>query len=764
MAQTPELLEPEKAFAFSAKVTSADTIEAKWDIVNDYYMYRDKFRFSVEGEAVQLGDPKFPKGKMKQDEFFGEMEVYEHPITVEIPVIRSSDQSTPFTLVVVGQGCNLPVGICYPPLTQKANLVLPAKVAAVNAAIEVNQVNDAKTDAVNTLRSLIGGAASQPEFLPVDQAYQYTVDVVDPSRLTARFRIADGYYLYRDKTKFTKRSGDVELLSYELPEGKPKVDEYLGETSVYYSDVEIQLPLGRTDTQANSISMEVEYQGCADKGICYPPQKKTIALNLPEIISSAQAAEIDPVLPGSVPGKTSLSVGTTAFWAIVFSAFGVGILLTFTPCVLPMIPILSSIIVGQQSKKANTKGGLLSVVYVLGTAVTWTGVGVFAGLTGDQLQAYFQNVWAIGIVSGIFVLMALSMFGLYEIQMPSFIQSRLQERSQKLKGGTLGWVFVLGLISALLVGACVSPLLISILSVAISKGDPVLGGAVMFSMAVGMGIFLIALGFGVGWALPKAGAWMERVKQGFGVLLIAVAIYMLGVLPEVPVLLLWSILLIVTAVYMGATQALPEGASGWRYFWKGAGTVFLVWGVLALIGGLAGNRDILNPLPVNFSGGMNPFSSTNSNPVPDQLKGNGSDSSLQSATKDVKSVDANLSHSLFQQVASMGELNTQFARAKSAGKPVIVDYYADWCVDCVRMEKTTFQNPQVNKEMRERFILLQVDVTDPNDDARKVVKKYHGVYGPPAMLFFNSDGSERRDMRIYGYQNAEEFIQLLNKI
>ena len=745
MAQTPELLEPEKAFAFFAQFKSADTIEVSWEIADDYYMYRKRFSFSVEGDGVQLGEPKFPKGKIKQDAFFGEMEVYEQPITVEIPVKGHGDQTRPFTLVAVGQGCNQPVGVCYPPLTQKAEMVLPA---ASNLEARVNEEKEANKGAVNTLRSLIGSAISEPEFLPVDEAYQYSVEVADPSSLTASFKIADGYYLYRDKTKFSKKSGTVELLDYQLPEGKTKVDEYFGKSVVYYNDVEIQLPLQRSGAQSGTIAMEIEYQGCAEQGICYPPQKKTVALNLPEFIPSAQAATISPGLPIQGSTNSSKSSNTTAFWAIVFVAFGVGLLLTFTPCVLPMIPILSSIIVGQHSKATKTKGGTLSLVYVLGTAVTWAAIGIFAGFTGDQLQAYFQNAWAIGIVSSIFVLMALSMFGLYEIQMPSFIQSRLQQSSQKLQGGTLSLVFVLGLVSALLVGACVSPLLISVLSVAISQGDPVLGGVVMFSMALGMGVFLVALGFGMGWALPKAGVWMDRVNQGFGVLLIAVAIYMLGTLPQVPVLLLWSVLFIVTAVYLGATQSVPEGASGWRYLWKGAGTVLLIWGVLALVGGLAGNRDILNPLPINFSSGVNPFASSTSN----------TGSADSSAKVEIDT------HDLFVRVASMDELNGQFAKAKSTGKPVIVDYYADWCVDCVRMEKTTFQNPIVNKEMRERFILLQVDVTDPNDLATKVVKKSHGVYGPPAMLFFRSDGTEYADMRIYGYQDAEEFIQLLRKI
>jgi thiol:disulfide interchange protein DsbD len=409
----------------------------------------------------------------------------------------------------------------------------------------------------------------------------------------------------------------------------------------------------------------------------------------------------------------------------MLAAFGSGLLLTFTPCVLPMVPILSSIIVGQGNKSlTKLQAGLLSFSYVVGTTVTYTAVGVTAGATGDQLQAYFQNAWAIGILSLVFVLLALSMFGLYALQMPGFIQSYLQKHVQTIKGGSFFGAFILGLLSALIVGACVSPLLISALSIAISSKDPVLGGAIMFAMALGMGVLLIAMGIGAGFLLPKAGPWMDTVKNIFGVLLLAVAIYLLSALPKVPVLLLWSALLIATAVYLGLRVA-PQGPRPWNYFGKGAGVFLLIWGIFAFIGGLAGNRDVFRPMPVNM-----------------HLNG--------------------LPAVPFQRVTTLRDLEAYLTQAKATGKPAIVDFYADWCIDCVRLEKATFSDPRVRQKMH-GFILLQADVTDNTPDA-KAVKQRLAVLGPPATLFFAAGGEERLDLRFYGFKSADEFLAVLAQI
>ena len=741
-AQDDELLDPEQAFAFSAALRDATTIEAIWDIAPDYYMYKQRLGFASRDADVTLGAPQYPPATMKNDEFFGAMETYSGTVRILVPIVSMSSSQATFTLTASGQGCNEPIGVCYSPLTQAVELALLTESESTAQSVVplqsdfagavVPAQSSATPSAIGELRNLLGIGNDAPQFLDPDDAFRLDVLAVASNRLQARFSIAEGYYLYRDKTLFETLDGNARLSKYQFPPGQQKDDPYFGAMVVYHDGFDVDLPLVRSVSPNAAITVRAEYQGCAEQGICYPPITKTFAIPLPDFIASALAAE--PNSNSVAPAVTAVSL--SAFLVSVAAAFGAGLLLTFTPCVLPMIPILSSVIVGQSGVATKLRGGSLALVYVLGTAVSYTAIGVMAGATGDQLQAYFQNVWGIGAVSIILVLMALSMFGLFEIQMPSFVQSRLQDRTQGLAGGRLGMVFVLGLISALIVGACVSPILVSALSIAIVAGDPILGGAIMFSMALGMGVVLIALGFGAHILVPNSGIWMQRVKQAFGILLLAVAIYLLGILPAVPVLLLWAALLIITAVYLGATQALPDGAAGWRYFAKGIGTVLLVWGVLGLVGGLAGNRDILNPLP--------------------QL------AATWVAKSDSTGGDSNKPER-FLAVASLAELHSALVNARNAGKPTILDYYADWCIDCKRMETNTFSDPEVAAEMS-RFALLQVDVTNPNDAERRALKQRFDVFGPPAMLFFDRHGQEQTSRRLYGFRTAAEFLGILRGI
>ncbi len=736
-AQDEELLEPDKAFAFSVQATAADRIQVRWSIADDYYMYRDKFRVRLaEGDAA-LGDLQIPPGKKKQDEFFGEVEIYEGDLRIDVPVQRYGTAPTSVVITAEGQGCNEPVGVCYPPIRHTATLNLVAVAEAKDPPSTAKPITS-----LSSLRDLLGGAGQQDEFLDPDQAFKFELGALDANTLGVTFTIADGYYLYQDKTRVKSQTPAVRVLDFQLPPGKVKQDEFFGESVVYYQGFDAIVPLQRASPEAMTASFDVSYQGCADKGICYPPITKTVHSKLPGIADAA-AATLGQPLSGAVPGDPvrpatpDTASAAPGYLSYILTAFVTGILLTFTPCVLPMVPILSSIIVGQGQHITKGRGGLLASTYVLGTAVTYTVAGVLAGLTGEQLQAYFQNIWAIGAVSILLALLALSMFGVYDIQMPSFIQSRLQNKTQGIQGGALSVVFVLGIVSALIVGACVSPLLILALGVAIAKGDPILGGAIMFSMALGMGVFLIGLGLGAGFLLPKAGPWMDNVKYVFGVLLLGVAIYLLGTIPEIPVLYLWGALLIIVAVFLGATHGLPAGASGWRYLWKGVGVFFLVWGVLALLGGMAGNRDIVRPLEVR---GLSLAAAPNSNGI------NGE------------------SQHQFIRVGTMQGLDRQLELARDNGKPVLLDYYADWCVDCLRMEKATFNHPDVTRVLRDQFVLIQVDVTDPSDPNTKAIKRRFGVFGPPAMLFFSPSGDERKELRRYGFMGPEEFLQHIERV
>jgi thiol:disulfide interchange protein DsbD len=543
--------------------------------------------------------------------------------------------------------------------------------------------------------------------------------------LVARFLIAKGYYLYRDKMGYAQVDGNAKLGPYTLPPGLAKQDDYFGNVEIYEDGVNVLLPVSVNDPSmlgAAPITLVATYQGCAEKGICYPPIKKSFSMVLPAGLTQVTQP------------TDSMPITSTRLAAYLAAAFVTGLLLSFTPCVLPLIPILSSVIAGQSQAIRGGRTGALSIAYVLGMAATYTAIGAVAGATGEQLQAYFQNVWAIGAVSLVLALMALSLFGLYTVQIPGFLQSRLAARSGRLAGGTLAMIFALGVVSALVVGACVSPLLISILSIAFLKGNPVLGGALMFSVALGMGVILIFIGFGAGFLLPRAGPWMESVQQLFGFMLLAVAIYLLGAIPAVPVLLLWAILLIGAAGYIGLKSLLSLSGHT-RQLGGSIALVLVAWGVLAIVGGIGGKRDILQPVTIGW------------------LQENDNSSSRSNATHEV----------VFAQVSGVKELDQHLASARADDKPVMLDYYADWCADCVRMKETTFLDTRVVTALQ-RFIVLEVDVTDPRLSNSRAVKQRFNVFGPPAILFFDTTGTELKAHRLYGYRTADELLLLIDRI
>ena len=475
---------------------------------------------------------------------------------------------------------------------------------SVPAVAEAQETTSQPSDnsPVTALRALLDNPSGQTEFLDPDEAFQLNLESAGEGMLVARFLIAKGYYLYRDKMGYAQVDGSAKLGSYTLPPGLAKQDDYFGNVEIYEDEVNVLLPVSVNHLPmpgAATIALVATYQGCAEKGICYPPIEKSFSMVLPAGLTQVTQPT------DSMPMTSTRLVGYLA------AAFATGLLLSFTPCVLPLIPILSSVIAGQGRAIRRGRTGALSIAYVLGMAATYTAIGAVAGATGEQLQAYFQNVWAIGAVSFVLVLMALSLFGLYTVQMPGFLQSRLAARSDRLAGGTLGMIFALGVVSALVVGACVSPLLISILSIAFLKGNPVLGGALMFSVALGMGVILICIGFGAGFLLPRAGPWMESVQRLFGFMLLAVAIYLLGAIPAVPVLLLWAILLIGAAGYIGSRSLLSLSGHR-RQLGSGVALVLVAWGVLALVGGVGGKRDILQPVTIGWLQ-KNNYSSSRSN-------------------------------------------------------------------------------------------------------------------------------------------------------
>ncbi len=436
--------------------------------------------------------------------------------------------------------------------------------------------------------------------------------------------------------------------------------------------------------------------------------------------------------------STSLFAGEIMFvqstMHMMLGAFVAGILLTFTPCVLPMVPIVSSVIAGQGENITKTKAVILSVSYVLGTAVTYALMGALAGATGEQLQSYFQNIWAISAMSMVFVVMALSMFGLFTIELPSFIQSKLNAESQGLKGGKLGMVFLLGIISALILGACVSPILISFLSVAISSSDPVLGAMTMFFLALGMGVPLILLGVGAGYILPKAGAWMEKVKYVFGALLLGVAIEIFSTLELVNTLLLWGIYAVGISIYLGATQALDSESSGWKKLQKALATVLLIWGTILMVGAGYGEQDIYHPLP-------------------------------KTSVTYLQDGKVKLSGALpFEEIANITAYDIKRRQAMDENKTMVVFFHTDTCPVCKHLRDTTFKDQRVQEKLQKDYVAVSVNMSDKTDIKIEEIKQMFQVFGPPGFVFIGPNGKEIKDAKFYGYQEPEEFYDTLDLI
>ena len=723
--QDSNLLPAEEAFKFHASLVNPNTIEAVWTIAEGYYMYRSKFGFTAEPVQAVLGDARYPAGTIKHDEYFGEVETYTDSVRITLPLDRDHFVGGPLVLFAAGQGCNKPVGVCYPPITQRVQIDVPVTTSSLSndqrsGSVKTSSESSSTGGSVTALQTLLGTTTGDvQEFLDPEDAFQVEIEIAGENALAVHFKIAPGYYLYRDKIAFQIVQGNAQVRAFDLPPGTVKQDPYFGAVDVYLISRSIIVPIERNNPMADTLSVSVNFQGCAEKGICYAPMNTIRTIELPSFVNTKTKGQAE----GALSARNLI-----AFFG---AAFVTGLLLTFTPCVLPLIPILSSIIVGQGGTSSRLRGGAISLAYVLGTAATYAAIGAVAGATGEQLQAYFQNIWAIGLISIILTLMALSMFGLYEIQMPAFVQSILTARTTSLSAGSFGMIFLLGAVSALVVGACVSPLLISVLSIAIFHGDPYLGAGLMFSMALGMGVVLIAIGFGAGILLPRTGAWMDRVKHLFGVMLIGVAIYLLGTIPAVPVLLLWAVLLIMFGIYLIKSQA---PMLKWRYAWNALGTLCIIWGMLAMFGGLNGGRNILQPVSLAL------FS--------------------EEVLKDAVSVKG---QPQFYKVTSVAEFEQLLSDARSDEQSVILDFYADWCTDCLRMEKTTFNDPQVRTDLTQ-FRLLKLDVTDPSDPVGKTIKQRYGVYGPPALLFFNAQGQELLAKRLYGYLDPNRFLSLLKTL
>lgn len=572
------------------------------------------------------------------------------------------------------------------------------------------------------------GFASSDEPLAVDDAFRFSANVKDPQHLHIGWQIAEGNYLYRDKIEARITDNDnVTLGALNLPQGENKQDEYFGLTEVYHQDVLLSVPLNRPDT-AQTLTLEVRYQGCSETfNICYPPETKTVKLDLPAV-AEATSGELPTPAELTTPLETAGTanqqdqiaerLASNNLPQILLGFLGLGLLLAFTPCVFPMIPILSSIIVGEGDSVTTRRAFILSLIYVLAMSVTYTAAGVLTGLLGGNLQALLQNVWVIGAFSLILLALALSMFGFYELQLPHFLQQRLHQISHQQRGGKFAGVALMGLLSGLIVGPCLAPPLAGALLFISQHADPLLGGAALFAMSIGMGTPLLIIGTSAGSLLPRAGDWMENIKAVFGVLLVALSIWMLSrVIPAELTLALWAGLLMICAVYLGALETLGIDATGWQKFWKGLGLISLTLGVLLLIGAASGGQQIWQPLK--------------------QLNGGEATQTQPQLT--------------FQIIDSPAQLQQALA---SSNKPVMLDFYADWCTDCKSMEQTTFKDPAVVAALDD-YTLLKVDLTDNTADQQAILKQLK-VFGPPTMVFYDAGGEEYANQRLIGHVSASE--------
>ncbi len=618
---------------------------------------------------------------------------------------------------------------CQPPdvaMPQHGRLLLLLAAFAACAALAA----DLKKDFSHLLDD-------EPEFLKVDEAFVFSAELASDGSLRAQWQMPDGYYLYRHRFGFTVPDGSAFALGEpEMPPGKTKVDEYFGEVQVYYHSVAIRVPVAHvaSASAADVFEATITYQGCADRGLCYPPETKRVAFAADAVpvaaasTGSASAARVDEEKTEEQQLAGLLADGNFLFALGLFFLAGVG--LAFTPCVLPMVPILSSIIVGQGASVTRARAFTLSLAYVSGMAVTYAVLGVLVGLFGASmnLQAALQSPAVLISFAIVFVVLSFSMFGFYELQLPQAWQNRVNALSQNVRGGEHVGVVIMGSLSSLVVSPCLSAPLAGALIYLSSTGDAWLGGSALLALGLGMGVPLLVIGASGAHLLPRAGAWMDNVKAVFGVLLLGVAVWLLErvVAPQVT-LLLWAMLAIGGGVYLGALDFAPR--HGWGQLWKSLGTVLLLYGVLLLIGAASGARDPLRPL-AEFAGASAPAAEA------DRLT--------------------------WRFVRGVAGLDAELATARQAGTAVVLDFYADWCISCKVMERSVFSDPDVAAQLN-HFVLLQADVT-ANDADDQALLQHFGLYGPPSMLFFDAQGDELTALRMQGEMDRDTFARHLGRV
>ena len=612
------------------------------------------------------------------------------------------------------------------------------------------------------LLALLLPAASQAEqeFLDPEQAFALQVAATGGSTIDVHFDIAPGYYMYRERFEFSTQPESAASIIGQVvyPAGQVKYDPtFEKDLEVYHDQVTVRLQL--TGSVQQPFTLNITSQGCADAGLCYPPAEHQVpvvaAVSGVQVQGDYAADRVPPpqdyVKPSAAQANASagsvLDLGDTGFAAYLAGAgwlqviglsLLLGVLLSFTPCVLPMVPILLAILAGgnvRSGQVSKWRGFSLAAVFVLGMSLVYTVLGVAAGLVGASLAAWLQTPWVLTVFAIALGLFALAMFDVFTLQAPGAMQTALNERMQRLPGGRYGAVFLMGMLSALVVGPCVAAPLAGVLLFISQTGDVVLGGSALFAMAWGEGLLLLAVGASSGVLLPKAGAWMNGVKQLFGILLLATAWWMMNsVLPDWVMVLGWAVLACWSAALLGAFERLPEAAGAGLHFLKAMGLMLAFWAALLLAGLAAGGASLTQPLK--------PFVSIGT--------------VVQTGTAGLDPADVK---SRFVNVASVTELDNLLA---NTGKPVMLDFYADWCVSCIEMEKFTFTDPQVAAKMQ-KMVLVQADVTRNTPEDRALLKRFN-LFGPPGIIFFDAAGQQLEQPRVVGFMKAAEFSAQLDRV
>lgn len=757
-----DLLPVDQAFALTAAAPQRDRIELQWKIAPGYYLYRHRISVQVEGGGFAAEPVQLPHGDRHHDEFFGDVETYRTLLRAVLPG-RAAAGATQVVLKLKYQGC-ADAGVCYPPQTRLVTVALPAEATAGAAAS--SGLPALRGGALRLPGAGVPGALDAATPLPEAQAFALEAIADGSGALLLRFTPAPGYYLYRDRSSFRVRGADgIVAGKPRWPRGTSHHDEHFGDVIVYFDQVEVALPLQRSAGPASTIELDATFQGCQANGICYPPMTRRITVQLPAAANatSAAASLADPQVAGAPGANLAASAGATVApsnsvatpsnatatatgaadappvlaedsriaqalaghgrWLALLTFFVLGLGLAFTPCVLPMIPILSGLIAGQGTRLGTGRALWLSFVYVFANALVFTAAGVVAGLLGANLQAAFQKPWIIGAFAALFVALALSSFGLYELQLPRGLRSRLGLLGDRQRGGSVVGVAAMGALSALIVGPCVAPPLAAAVLYIGQSHDPVLGGAALFLLAMGMGAPLLVFGAAAGRGLPSNGPWMIAVQRVFGFLFLGLAVWMLSrIVPATIALALWGLLGLAAAAW--ASTAAPASPRG-RVMARFAALVFVVAGAAELLGAFAGGSDPLRPL-AGLRGG-------------------------ESAAAQAPA---------FRIIKSSADLDRELAAADAAKRPVLFDFYADWCVSCKEMERYTFTDAAVGAAMQ-GFVLLKADVT-ANDDIDQALMRRFGIVGPPGTMFF-ANGQELRALRLVGFEKAGAFRSRLQR-